>query len=82
MGGGAMIDESLRNIIKATAEDCAARFAYYDRKEDEDLSREDLQRAIESGVVTLDEIAGWFRAGLGETDDDEPDEMTVEGVPR
>ena len=56
--------DELRDTIRRTAMDCAANFAYYDRKDDEDLSREDLDDAIDGGVVTLDEIAAWFREGL------------------
>jgi hypothetical protein len=35
-----------------------------DRKEDEDLSRDDLERAIRLGLVTMDEIASAFIQGM------------------
>lgn len=53
-------DKRLRTIIAATVGDCASRFFYYDRKEDDELSADDLQSAIDRGVVTREEIAEWF----------------------
>jgi hypothetical protein len=51
-------------LILETAEDAGRDFAYGDRKEDERLSQGDLIEAVESGEVTLDEIASAFLQGL------------------
>ena len=74
-------DEELRDTILNTARDCASNFIYYDRKEDEDLSADQLRDAVEHGVVTVDEIAQAFRDELDD-DDDDAEAVTVEGVPR
>lgn len=58
--------QRLRKLVLATASDAASDVAYYGRKEDEDLSREDYREAIDSGAVTIDEIVAAFRAGLEE----------------
>ena len=60
------MSEGRRDLVLATAEDAAADFCYYDRKEDEDLPQEALKEAIDSGVVTIDEIVGAFRKVLVE----------------
>lgn len=54
--------ESLKN---STA-DLVGRLLYYDRKEDEDLSREDIDEMLASGEVTREMILGWFSAALDE----------------
>lgn len=54
----------LRKAILGKARDAATNFVYYDRKEDEELSADDLRLAIDSGLVTKDEIAAEFRKGL------------------
>jgi len=57
-------DEKLRKSILDTATDLASSFAFYDRKEDEALSGDDLEDAVRRGVVTLDEIVAAFRGEL------------------
>jgi hypothetical protein len=60
-----MTKAELRQTILNTVGDCAADFCYYDRKEDEDLSRDDLYNAVADGVITVDEIVDAFRDALG-----------------
>lgn len=43
-----------------------AGFCYYDRKEDEDLSSEDLNEAFKKGDITIDEMVEKFREGLND----------------
>ncbi len=59
-------DEALRELILATARDSAIDFAAYDRKEDEELSIDDLSAAIARKVVTVEEIGEAFMASLRE----------------
>lgn len=56
----------LRKLTLAAASDAASEFAYYGRKEDEDLSREDLAEAFDSGAVTIDDVVAEFRKVLEE----------------
>lgn len=44
--------------------DLCSDFLYYDRKGDEELSREQLDNAVESGVITVDEMVAEFRKHL------------------
>ena len=53
-----------RTIILETVSDLVADFVYYDRKEDEALSEDALDEAIESGEITVDEIVAAIRAAL------------------
>jgi len=59
-----MSDEELKQQVIAAAKTSAMKFSYYDRKEDEDLSVEQLADAIKRGVISTDEIAGIFRREL------------------
>jgi len=54
----------LKNYILATVQDLCANFLYYDRKEDDDLSAEDLEDAVKKGIVTIDEMVEEFRNQL------------------
>ena len=47
-----MSDEALRQLVLDVVSDSVKRLAYYDRKEDEDLSVEMLEDLVERGVVT------------------------------
>lgn len=51
------------NILAAVS-DLAINFLYYDRKEDEELPRGQIEEAIEAGEITVDEIVAKFREGL------------------
>lgn len=57
----------MRKIILDTISDLCADFLYYDRKEDEYLSSEELNQAVQDGVITIDEMVGEFRKHLEET---------------
>lgn len=54
-----------QNIL-ATVSDLVANFAYYDRKEDEELPRGEIEEAIQKGEITIDEIVECFRKELEE----------------
>ena len=53
--------------IKNTVEDLVTGFVYYDRKEDEDLSVEDLNKSIDTGETTVKEIVSVFKQALKNT---------------
>lgn len=59
-----------REQIFLTIEDLVGGFLYYDRKEDEELPRGEIQAAILAGEITPEEIAQRFtvklNAGLGQ----------------
>lgn len=59
-------EENLKQTILNVVTDLVSDFLYYDRKEDEDLSVEQLENAISSGVITKDEIVNKFRDCLNE----------------
>lgn len=54
-----------KEIILITASDLAANFMFYDRKEDEDLGRGEIEDAIKSGEITEAEIVNAFSEGCG-----------------
>lgn len=60
-------NEQLKEMILGYAEDLAGAFTYYDRKNDEELTQEALDNAIKGGVITPEEIALRFLAGLNAT---------------
>jgi hypothetical protein len=53
--------------IKNTVTDLVGNFVYYDRKEDEDLSIEDLNKSIGTGETTVKEIVSVFEQALKNT---------------
>jgi hypothetical protein len=53
-----------RKIILLCVGDLVSKFTFYDRKNDEELSGEQLDKAIENGIVTIDEIVEKFREEL------------------
>jgi uncharacterized metal-binding protein YceD (DUF177 family) len=54
------------NIIN-TVKDLCSNFLYYDRKEDDELSEDDLIRAVEDGTVTIEEMVAEFENQLRNT---------------
>lgn len=56
--------KSRRQNILDTASDLMSNFLYYDRKEDEDLGRGEIAKALQSGEVTIDELLSIFREAL------------------
>lgn len=59
--------KKIRQVILNTVEDLCSGFLYYDRKEDEELSSIQLNEAIASGQITVDEIITKFRNHLEDT---------------
>ena len=58
------MDNDIKVQIGNTIDDLVSDFLYYDRGEDEDLPRGDIEKAIASGLVTVDEITAHFRKSL------------------
>jgi hypothetical protein len=57
----------MKQTILNTINDLCADFLYYDRKEDEDLSSNQLKEAVESGEITVNEMVAEFRKKLETT---------------
>ena len=53
-------DDELEETIKAAVQNLVADFMYYGRKEDEDLTREQLNDALDRKVVTVESIGKVF----------------------
>lgn len=53
-----------KQLILNTIDDLCRDFLYYDRKQDEDLSVQDITDAIETGTITVDEMVDQFRKAL------------------
>ena len=54
----------MKEIIIATISDLCSNFLYYDRREDEQLSINQLNKAVKDGVITIDEMVAAFRTNL------------------
>lgn len=53
----------LKELALNSIDDLVANFAYYDRKDDEELSSKDLEILIDGGYLTRDEIVErWAKA--------------------
>ena len=57
----------MKQIILDTIQDLCSNFLYYDRKGDEELSAEQLNEAVMSGEITIDEIVSEFKKHLENT---------------
>jgi hypothetical protein len=57
----------MKQIILNIIDDLCKDFVYYDRKNDEDLTAEQLNDAVRSGEITIDEMVSAFRKHLEET---------------
>jgi len=57
----------MKQIIFDTISDLCSSFLYYDRKADENLSMDQLNNAVESGEITVDEMVAEFRKHLEAT---------------
>ena len=53
-----------KEMILGTVSDLVTDLLYYDRKEDEDLPRGAIEKAIETEVITLEEIIKHFSCEL------------------
>lgn len=54
----------MKRKILNKIEDLCSDFLYYDRKGDEELSMDQLNKAVESGEITIDEMVAKFRECL------------------
>ena len=52
------------DIVQGTIEDAVSDLLYYDRKEDEDLGRGEIEALIYGGHLSVDQVVEWFRKGL------------------
>jgi predicted RNA-binding protein associated with RNAse of E/G family len=57
----------MKQIILDTISDLCVDFLYYDRKEDEQLSVDQLNKAVEDGTITVDEMVAKFKQELENT---------------
>jgi hypothetical protein len=56
--------KNLKETVNGILEDLVSDFLYYDRKEDENLSVEDIDNAIVNKTITIDEITEMFKNHL------------------
>ena len=56
--------KTTKQIILDAIEDLVSDFLYYDRKGDEDLSIEQLKKAVTENEITIDEIVVAFKKHL------------------
>jgi hypothetical protein len=54
----------MKKLILGTIDDMIADFLYYDRKEDDQLPQGAIERAIESGEITEQDIVDAFARSL------------------
>jgi len=61
-----MMEEEIdiRQTILNVIEDTVSKFFYYDRKDDEELGVGDLSDAIESGIISVNEIVMAFKDSI------------------
>ena len=57
----------VKQTILDTIEDLCSDFLYSDRKEDEDLTMELLNKAVEEGEITVKEMVDKFESCLRKT---------------
>lgn len=57
-------ENEMKYTILNTISDLCSDFLYYDRKLDEDLTSEQLNEAVKSGEITIDEMVEEFRKHL------------------
>jgi len=57
----------MKQTILNAISDLSANFLYYDRKEDEELSMEQLNKAVADGEITIEEMTAEFRKHLENT---------------
>jgi len=54
----------IKESILLKVDDLVSDFLYYDRKEDEELPRGEIEKAINNGDITIDEIVSYFKLKL------------------
>lgn len=55
-----------RALIEHTISDMVSDFLYYDRKDDEELSGDDIEDALNAGEITIEQMVECFRKELEE----------------
>jgi hypothetical protein len=69
VGGGLVKDlltQRARELIFTTISDLVQDFIYYDRKNDEELGVDEIEQAIRSRIISIDEIVAHFKICLEE----------------
>ncbi len=64
LGDGKLPAPSIRESVLGHAEDLMTDFLYYGRQEDEELPIGAIDKALATGVVTVDELLDVFRKHL------------------
>ena len=59
-----MTKQEIKQLIKDAINDLVMDFAYYDRKEDEELTMDLMHTAFKDGTITLDECVEAFRENM------------------
>lgn len=54
------MNDKIRELILGNIENFISDFLYYDRKDDEELQRGMIEKAIEDGIISVDEIVEKF----------------------
>ena len=52
--------KDVKQLILDAIEDLCSNFVFYDRKEDEDLSINKLNKAVKDGIITVAEMVEHF----------------------
>jgi hypothetical protein len=60
------MSRSRKELILGRVSDCVASLLYYDRKEDEELPRGEIESAVRAGEISLIEIERQFSERLRE----------------
>ena len=53
-----------KDQVLTAIQDLVADFLYYDRKEDEDLPMDEIERLVEEGELSIDEMVDEFQRAL------------------
>lgn len=59
-----MIEKTRRQYILDTPDDLMGSFLYYDRKNDDELPRGEIEDAIKAGEITVEELLAIFEKAL------------------
>lgn len=57
--------DRLRKLLHDSVRDAVSNVLYYDRKEDEEMDREDVQEMFTKGWVTADDLVKWWTDEVG-----------------
>lgn len=61
-----MTDSTKKTKATNALRDLVGAFAYYDRKDDEDLDRDDVRELVRSGEMTIEEMIEVFAKAMRE----------------